>query len=534
MKLKKITIKDFKRFTDLTVQGFPETTRLIMLAGPNGSGKSSFFDALYTWHRITSQKGYSWEVDYHVKTGSSRSNWNNDVTVDFHGPVSVQNKKTLYVRSAYRNDPEFRTGLLQRQADPLEEIPFQRMIDNDAAVSRNYQRLASRGLEDLFGSERDETTFAQYREESIGAVRVPLSRLFPDLELNNLGSPLEDGTFRFTKGESRGFVFKNLSGGEKAAFDLILDLTVARRYYDDTIYCIDEPESHMNARLQAELLSVLYELIPDNCQLMLATHSIGMMRRARDIEDTSPGSVVFLDFGNRDFDEIQTIKPATPSRAFWKSAYDVALGDLSELVAPDRVVMCEGEQITDPPRRNQSLDADCYLRIFENEFPETEFMSMGGDQQVLDDQQGLAVALRNLIGTMAVVRLIDRDDRSPEEVEQLAQQGVRVLTRRNLESYLFDDEVLQVLAELEGQEDKTQELLTNKQEILAGRTDRLPDDLKPVRGQIYEACQRVLGITQRGNNAGEFMRYTLAPLVRPGMNVYDELKRDIFGVGADS
>ena len=533
MRFKNATIRDFKRFANLTVEGIPETARLIMLAGPNGSGKSSFFDALYTWHNWTSGKNRSWDRDYHVKAGSpNRDRFSNDVVIELHNAVTAESKKTFYVRSAYRNDPEFHIGNLSRMGSPLDQVPFQRMIDNDAAVSRNYQRLVSKGVEDLYKGGK--TTFDEYLEGSIGGVRVPLARLFPELKLDDLENPLEDGTFRFTKGESRGFVFKNLSGGEKAAFDLILDMAVMRRYYDDTIYCIDEPESHMNARLQAELLSVLYELIPENCQLMLATHSMGMMRRARDIEAESPGSVVFLDFGDRDFDKPQIIEPATPNRKFWKNAYDVALGDLSELVAPGRVVMCEGEQITDPPRRNQSLDADCYMRIFEDEFPETEFMSMGNDQQILDDQQGFAVALRNLIGAMAVVRLIDRDDRSPEEVEQLAQQSVRVLARRNLESYLFDDEVLQALAERAGQEDKTQELLAKKQEILTGRIDRLPDDLKPVRGEIYEACQKVLGITQRGNNAGEFMRYTLAPLVRPGMSVYEELKRDIFGDGVAS
>ena len=86
--------------------------------------------------------------------------------------------------------------------------------------------------------------------------------------------------------------------------------------------------------LQAKLLSVLYELIPENCQLVLATHSIGMMRQALDIEAEKPKSVVFLDFGGRDFDMPQTIEPAIPNRKFWKNAYGVALGDLAGLVAP--------------------------------------------------------------------------------------------------------------------------------------------------------------------------------------------------------
>ena len=55
---------------------------------------------------------------------------------------------------------------------------------------------------------------------------------------------MSDGTFRFTKGASQRFSFKNLSGGEKAVFDLVLDLVVASHSYDNTVFCIDEPESH--------------------------------------------------------------------------------------------------------------------------------------------------------------------------------------------------------------------------------------------------------------------------------------------------
>ena len=206
MRLKAVKIHDFKRFTDLTIQNIPETTRLIIMAGPNGCGKSSFFDALHTWHKWTSKKSQSWDEDYHCKAGSPmRSRWNNDVTPEFHHSLPNNQKKVFYVRSAYRNDPEFLIGQLQRTGDPLAEVRVNRMIDNDAAVSRNYQSLASKGLEDLYERGDESTSFGKYRRESIGDIKRAMLSLFPDLELNSLGNPLTDGTFRFTKGTSRGF-----------------------------------------------------------------------------------------------------------------------------------------------------------------------------------------------------------------------------------------------------------------------------------------------------------------------------------------
>ena len=528
MRLKKVTIQNFRHFTNLTIQNIPGTARLIVLAGPNGCGKSSLFDALHTWHRWTAKKNQFWDADYHVKAGTPfRDRWRDDVKPEFHSPLPEEIKKALYVRSAYRNDPEFQVNNFQGVGDPLNDINVQRMIDNDAAVAKNYQRLISQAIEDIFQKE-DSVTVKQFKEQILGDVRKPFSGVFSELAIDNLGNPIEDGTFRFTKGASKGYSFKNLSGGEKAAFDLMLDLVIAKRAYDDTIFCIDEPEAHMNARLQAALLVELYDLVPDNCQLMLATHSIGMMRQARDIAREIPGSVVFLDFEGHDFDEPRVIQPTTPNRTFWNRAYAVALDDLAALVAPERVVICEGHPKTPPVGKNHSHDSRCYESIFETEFPETRFVSMGNDRDVSSDRHGLAEALRLLIGELKVVRLIDRDDRSSTEITDLEQTGVRVLSRRNLESYLFDDEVLRELAKWVNKEDKVDDLLTEKQSILAACGPA--NDLKHASGQIYLACKRFLGLYNGyGNNTKAFMRDTLAPRVKPGMAVYDELKHAIFG-----
>lgn len=530
MRFSSAHIRNYKRFTNLTIRGVPETARLIMLAGPNGTGKSSFFDALNSWHKNVT-RGNSWDNDYHMKIRARTTPaWSMDhLQVSFHDSLPIdekERKKVVYVRSAYRNDPEFQTTNIGRITNPLDDTRINRMIDNDVAVSRNYQRLVAQVF-DIFDIEPMMTD--DFTESLIGSIRDSVQRLFPNLMLNSLANPLDDGTFRFTKGSSEGFPFKNLSGGEKAAFDLILDLVIARRVYNNTLFCIDEPESHINARIQGELLSLLYELIPENCQLLLATHSIGMMRRARDIEVANPGCVSFLDFGERDFDEEQLVEPSSPDRAFWGKVYDVALDDVAALVGPERIVICEGEPRTKMTGDGHAHDARCYQRIFEGEYPETQFVPGGNATEVAEDKRGIAYAVALLVGGAEVVRVVDRDARSNEEVEDLRRSGVRVLSRRNLESFLFDDEILRVLALSVGKEEKTAELLREKEEILNRRVGDAPDDLKPASGEIYVACRRVLQLPNPGETAKTFMRDTLADLISAETSVYSSLRDDIFG-----
>jgi hypothetical protein len=419
---------------------------------------------------------------------------------------------------------------LGRLGTVVAEARFNRFIENDATVAKNYQRLASQGFRAVYKDEDPNTTIGEFRRRAIGEIQDSMNRLFPDLLLRELGDPLEDGTFFFDKGSSKAFPYQNLSGGEKAAFDLLLDIIVKKRAFNNSVYCIDEPEAHMNTRLQGALLQELFELTPGECQLWLATHSIGMMRRARDLSAEHPGSVVFLDFGGRDFDQEVVMQPEVPNRAFWHRVLNVALDDLSELVAPEIIVICEGSPRVPGAGMGAALDADCYDKIFEAEFPHAKFVSAGNAHEVENDRLALVEAMRGLVAGTRIIRLIDRDDRSKEEVTEKQSQGVKVLTKRNLESYLFDDEVLSALCASVGQPDKSNDLLAAKAQAVADSVGRgnAADDLKSASGDIYNEARRLLQLTAAGNNSKAFMRATLAPLLVPSMDTYATLRSDIF------
>ncbi len=418
---------------------------------------------------------------------------------------------------------------IERVGSAVEENRFARMIDNDQAVGANYRRLVSQAFQDVFENELGSTTIDQFRDKVLGEIKSATARLFPDLVMNSLGNPLNDGSFRFDKGSAKSFLYKNLSGGEKAAFDLLLDMMVKRREFDDTVFCIDEPEAHMNTRLQGKLLDELFQLTNEKSQLWLATHSVGMMRRARDLAKSHPGEVIFLDFGGRDFDEVQIVEPEAPNRLFWERVLDVAIDDLSALIAPSQIILCEGNPVGSGGKHD-AIDAACYDTIFAESHPDTRFISAGGSLAVEADRLALMATLKAVIKGISITRILDRDDLSNEEVNERKESGIRVLGRRNLESYLFDDEVLEKLAHMVGKGDQTEDIVEIKRTAIANATarGRPADDVKAAAGEIFSNVRVKLGLKQCGNTTKTFMRDTLAPLFR-GTAAFAEMEQAIFG-----
>lgn len=542
MRIKRVELNDFKRFTHLTVEDIPETAKLIVLVGPNGSGKTSFMEALNHYYKFAGygdvgESNYLSKID--VKRKFEFGEWyslaSKTVDIDFYDAAYPKDvgrsniKGHFYFRSAYRNEPDFVIDTMRKQDDPTKTVHLKSLIQNDQSVSSNYQRLIANSISELYKSENNQKDVATLRSELTGKISASIERVFEDLHFSSLGDPLQNGNFYFTKGTTKDFPYKNLSAGEKSAFDLILDLVVQSKYYPDAVYCIDEPETHMHTKLQGKVLRELYGLIPGNSQLWLSTHSIGMLQEAQDIEKEAPGTVVFLDFDGRDFDDDQIIRPSKIGRAVMDKFYELAFGDFSKLLLPQKIVFCEGDSCG---TTRKSFDSSIYSTIFENTHPEAYFLSGGSCEEIINKlDANLGEVLKVLLKETKIIKVIDRDDRSNQEVDELKSNRISVLSKRNLESYLLDDSVIEKLCISVGKSDKVDECLQKKQEALSGsiKRENAPDDLKSARGDIYTSLKKILGLTQCGNRPDPFLRDTMAPLITPDMEIYKQLERDIFG-----
>ena len=529
MKIFAAYLDNYKRFTKLTIEDIPATAKLIVLVGPNGCGKSSLFDAFKSWY-LNKAFGERLNDNYCRKDITDQRDSRELVILGLYDLIDKNPKRdyrrSFYFRTAYRNSPEITVSELSNIQSPLDYYNLHSMIHNDSTVNENYQRLISATLAELFNTNNNNESVLFLREKMFSKLREPLHRLFPDLLLKELGLVTERANFYFEKGITKKYGYENLSSGEKAAFDLLFDFTIKLQYFNDTIFCIDEPETHIHTSLQSKLLKELYALVPNNSQLWIATHSFGMMKEAKRLSETHPGEVVFLNFDGYNFDEPVKITPSTCDSVLWSKMLEITLDDFAPFVFAGTIVLCEGSS---QGNNRKDFDARCYKTIFERYHPDTRFYSLGSCQDV-EKEKRIIDFVKCMSPQTRIIKLIDKDDRSSDEIEDLIGDNVRVLSRRTIESYLLDDEVLKQWCISVGQPEKESELLAIKQRAIENcvKRGKPADNLKCASCDIYQEGKLTLRVTGCGNNADTFMRDTLAKLIKPDMAVYQELEKDIF------
>lgn len=510
MRLKTIQLKNFKRFHELTINLGNEPKKIVALVGPNGSGKSSVFDAF----EESSNNFYGGQ---HQAAFASKSFYLPGGTKEYSKSEAVKitpasgtlEKKSFYIRTAYRYTSSLGIDAIRKIPLAVDEVRPGSSIQLDSRAQKNYERLMGSFIEEVFDKDK---TGKEWATEKLGVLNGILERVL-DIRISNLGNITEDrGQLWFEKGTSKDFPYMNLSSGEKEVMDIVLDLIIKTKEFNDTVFCIDEPELHLNTAIQRKLLIEIEKLIPENSQLWVATHSVGFLRA---LQGDLKNKTAVIDFTSQDFDNPIVLEPIRGTRKDWERIFQTALEDLTGLMAPEVIIYCEGMPESSPSGDEQGLDADVYNEIFFEEHNQALFVSSGGGGAM---QKNALLALKILNKAFKDVQLLllrDRDTLSNEQRDQFLGKDPsnKMLERREVENYLFDKEVLREFC------NKNAKIFDEARYDISVNDINL-QDLKPIQQEIQACCG------SKGS-VSDFKR-ELGKVINKDMAVYISLKKLIF------
>ncbi|WP_210207470.1 AAA family ATPase [Microvirga aerophila] len=364
---------------------------------------------------------------------------------------------------------------------------------------------------------------SEAKAKIIGDLNASIERCL-DLKISSMGDiEASRGSLYFSKPDHPNeFDFNVLSSGEKEVVDLLLDIYLRKDEYSDSIFLFDEPELHISTAIQKNLLHEIDRLVGENCQIWLATHSIGFLRT---IQEEMRGKCQVVQFrpeyelGSKPY----ILTPMRTSQANWRDIFSIALDDLAHLVSPKRIIYCEGRDSPGRGGAERGLDAKVYNTIFAEAYPDTLFISSGGNTE-LDQRSAVAIAiLGKVFSNLEIWVLKDRDMASGKPTSekdrilylQNNEDNHRVLRRWEIENYLYDKEVLQKYCTHNA-------LVFNESAYDAFVQDIDNQNLKDETAKIKNFC----GITS-GINPEKF-KLSLSDFVSPDMKVYQDLAASIF------
>ncbi|WPM80988.1 AAA family ATPase [Brucella pseudintermedia] len=535
MRIKKIQLKNgYKRFKDLTIDLGDNPARIVVLVGPNGCGKSSVFDGMLFLHNSYTRLGNGQikEPGYHLQNISDAYDANRNIEIQYDvGAYGAVRQKRIHegtyasmfsFRSPYRYNNSVRINEI-RSTEPIEKNSYGASDASsiDAKMEENYRRLhamVNRYMED------HQVAPGIARAKVIGDLNSSITNCL-GLEIANVGNvEASQGTLYFKKpDQQKEFEFNVLSSGEKEVVDILVDLYLRKETYDETVFLIDEPELHVNTAIQAKLLREINNFIGDRCQLWITTHSLGFLRVIQNELSQFSQVIQFKEEFNL-ASEPRILKPIALTPASWRDLFEVALDDVAALIAPDKIVFCEGRADTNASKVERGMDARAFNAIFGNNGVNAFFVSSGGNNE-LEQRADIAISIiGKALPTMEILVLKDRDMASGKVTKEADRQEYlsnnpthhRLLRRWEIENYLFDKEVLRAYCDANG---KTFDEASYDQHI----SDIVNDDVKSKVNLVKNCCEI------KGSVNPDAFKINLAGYVRPEMEVYKELYGCVFG-----
>lgn len=532
MRVKRVHLVGYKRFHDLTIDFGNDPKRIIALVGPNGCGKSSVFDGMLFLNNAFHMIGNKNSKNYLYHSLDRKPNYDyQSVSIDFcEGTFYTVNERkrnegrenTIFsFRSSFRYNGSL-SVLESKAVSQLWKNDYGATTasDIDQRIEQNYRRLNIRFNNYL--NEKD-CRPSEAKSHIIGELNDAIGRCL-DIKIDNLGN-IEDGkgTLFFSKDDTANpFEFNVLSSGEKEVIDLLLDLYLRKEEYNDSIYIIDEPELHLNTAIQRKLLIEINRIVPDDCQIWVATHSIGFLRALQE-ELNEESQIIEFSENNKWAQKAYILTPMIKCRNNWRRLFATALDDMIGLVSPRTIVYCEGRAEPKANGQERGFDAEVFNTIFGEKYPDVLFVSSGGNTE-LDQRSTIAISiLSKVFPDIEILVLKDRDMASGKNTDEKARQQYlslnpnnhRVLKRFEIENYLFDKEVLKAYCQQNGNE-------FDEQSYDLFVTNITDQQVKDEVARIKNYCNIV------GSINAEVFKKKLAGYITPSMNVFTELEDVIF------
>jgi predicted ATPase len=533
MKVKKVELRNgYKRFHHLTIDLGEKPKKIIALVGANGCGKSSVLDGMLYLSSSHARIGNKGQKDHKYHSMNQTPNYNHsNVTIEFETgsfPDVYGQKNLLGLQAtlfSFRSPYRYNSDLMVTQSTALNEIRQNNYgastsSDLDDKMEQSYRRLYikyNRYLND------ENCRPSEAKEKIIGDLNEALKNCL-DIEITSIGNiESSEGTLYFKKPDHPSeFGFNVLSSGEKEVVDILLDLYLRQDVYNDTVFLIDEPELHLNTSIQKSLLIEINKLVGNNCQIWVATHSIGFLRALQD-ELKEECQIIYFPKNPDRARAPETLLPIPKTRSNWQMIFETALDDLTGLISPKRIIYCEGRDQPGADGAERGLDAKVYNKIFSEKHHDTLFISSGGNTE-LDQRSAIAISiLSKVFSDVEILVLKDRDMASGQDTSEAGRQiylennpsNHRVLRRWEIENYLYDKEVLRGYCTQNG-------LVFNENEYDRFVTDISNQNLKDETGRIKSIC----GITSSINTAK--FKENLSEFITEGLDVFLDLEESIF------
>lgn len=356
----------------------------VFIVGSNGSGKSALIH-----HFVQSNRGARMR-----RIAAHRQTWLNSGAINLT-PKSRREAERRFTSDDARPDSRW---VDHQSAAKLSAVLF------DLVANENARARQIAGHVDNY--ETDEA------EKASAASRSPFAQLNELLALGTLTVALENSKDEEILARHKGgepFSIAKLSDGERNA--IIIAATVLT-VEPETILLIDEPERHLHRAIVEPFLSALFEQRTD-CAFVVSTHEIALPAASRGCKVLMPRSCEWNGDTPRAWD-IQVLEPDAPLPEELK---------LAILGSRRRILFVEGKL--------ESLDRPLYSALF----PGLSVVPKEGCTGVQRAVAGLRGAYDH--HHVEAFGLIDRDDRTSDQVHSLASSGVFALDVHSAEALYY-------------------------------------------------------------------------------------------------